>query len=130
MMYAKGAAMFLGLNFQEVIQETINAGVEYLKVREAEKTKRELIQAKSQAFQAALQARREGMLAYFEHRFSERHEALAEFYGLLHIAVETGDGHQLDAAVCGILGIVKDNPLYDIDHFKETWGKPDALLEI
>lgn len=126
MMYANGAATLLGLNCQEII----NAGVEYLKMRESEKTKRELIQAKSQAFQAALQARREVMLAYFEHRFAERREALAEFYGLMHVAVETGDAHQLDAAVCGILGVVKDNPLYDFDHFKETWEKPDALFEL
>ena len=117
------------LNFQESINEIINAGVEYLKTREAEKTNRELIQAKAKAFQAALQARRKILLVYFEYRFAERQEALAEFYRLLHIAVETGDAHQLDAAIGGILVIIKDNPLYDFDHFRETWGNPDALIE-
>ena len=114
------------LNFQEII----NAGVEYLKTREAEKINRELIQAKAQAFQAVLQARREILLVYFEHRFAERREALAEFYRLLHIAVETGDTHQLDAAIGGILVIIKDNPLYDFDHFRETWENLDALIEL
>lgn len=118
------------LNFQESISEISNAGVEYLKTREAEKTNRELIQAKAQAFQAALQARREILLVYFEHRFAERREALAEFYRLLHIAVETGDTHQLDAAIGGILGIIKDNPLDDFDHFRETWENLDALIEL
>lgn len=118
------------LNFQESVNEIINAGVEYLKTREAEKTNRELIQAKAQAFQAALQARREILLVYFEHRFAERREALAEFYRLLHIAVETGSTHQLDAAIGGILGLIKDNPLDDFDHFKQTWENLDALIEL
>ena len=128
-MYARAwqvAATLIDLNAQEVI----NAGVEYLKTREAEKTNREWIRANHQAFLAALQAEQEVLLVYFEHRFAERREALGEFYQVLHKAVETGDDHQLDVAICGILGIVKDNPLNDFEKFRQTYNDPNSIIEL
>lgn len=128
-MYAKAwqvAATLIDLNAQEVI----NAGVEYLKTWEAEKTNREWIRANHQAFLAALQAEQEALLVYFEHRFAERREALGEFYQVLHKAVETGDDHQLDVAICGILGIVKDNPLNDFEKFRQAYNDPNSIIEL
>lgn len=128
-MYVKAgqaAATLIGLNAQEII----NAGAEYLKTREAEKTKREWIRANHQAFLAALQVEQEALLVYFEHRFAERREALGEFYQVLHKAVEAGDSHQLNAAICGILGIVKDNPLNDFEKFRQTYNDPDSIIEL
>lgn len=128
-MYAKAwqvATTLMGLNAQEVI----NAGVEYLKTWEAEKTNREWIRANHQAFLAALYAEQEALLVYFEHRFAERREALGEFYQVLHKAVETGDDHQLDVAIFGILGIVKDNPLNDFEKFRQTYNDPNSIIEL
>ncbi len=124
--YYKAAANLLGLDPQEIII----AGIKYLETREAEKTNREWIRANSQMFQAALQAQQETILAYFEHSFAERREALAEFYRLLHTAVDTKNAQQLDGAICGILGIIKHNPLHDFDHFKKTWNDPNAIIEL
>ena len=128
-MYARAgqvATTLAGLDPQAII----NAGVEYLKTREAEKTNREWIQANYQAFLAALKAEQEALLVYFEHRFAERREALREFYQVLHKAAEIGDDHQLDVAICGILGIVKDNPLNDFEKFRETYNDPNTLIEL
>lgn len=128
-MYAKAgrvAATLVGLDPQAII----NAGVDYLKTREAEITNRELIRANSQAFLAALQAEQEALLIFFEYRFAERREALGEFYQVLHKAVEIGDDHQLDIAICGILGIIKDNPLNDFDKFQQTFNDPNAVIEL
>ena len=125
-MYARGAAAFLGLNSQEII----SAGADYLKTREAEKTNRELIRANYQAVLAALQAEQEALLVFFEYRFAERREALGEFYLVLHKAVQTGDDHQLDVAICGILGIIKDNPLNDFEKFRQTYNDPNAVIEL
>ena len=127
--YAKAAGIavnLIGLNPQEVI----GAGVEFMKTRETEITEREWIRANYQAFLAALQAEQESLLTYFEYRFAERREALHEFYQVLHTAVETGDDHQLDAAICGILGIIKDNPLTDYEQFKRAFNDPDAIIEL
>ena len=60
----------------------------------------------------------------------EAREALREFYQVLHNDVETGDAHQLDAAICGILGILKGNPLNDYEQFKRAWQDPDTVLEL
>ena len=128
-MYAKAgqiAATLVGLDAQAII----NAGVDYLKTREAEKTNREWIRANHRAFLAVLQAEQEALLFYFEHRFTERREALGEFYQVLHKAVETGDDHQLDVAICGILGIVKDNPLNDFEKFRQTYNDPNTIIDL
>ena len=111
-------------------QAIIEAGADYLKTREAEVTEREWIRANYQAFLAALQSEQEDLLTYFEYRFAERREALHEFYHVLHTAVETGDDHQLDIAICGILGIIKDNPLNDYEKFKMAYNDPDTIIEL
>lgn len=120
------AAYLLSLDPQAII----DAGVDYLKAREAEETEREWILANYQAFLYALRTEQEALLTYFEYRFAERREALREFYQVLHDAVESGDAHQLDAAICGILGILKDNPLNDYEQFKRAWQDPDTVLEL
>lgn len=128
-MYAKAgrvAATLVGLDPQAII----NAGVDYLKTREAEITNRELIRANYQAFLSALQAEQEVLLIFFEYRFAERREALGEFYQVLHKAVETGDDHQLDIAICGILGVIKDNPLNDFEKFRQTYNDSNAVIEL
>ena len=127
--YAKAAriaANLAGLNPQEII----NAGVELLKTREVEITEREWIRTNYQAFLDALRVEQESLLIYFEHRFAERREALHEFYQLLHTAVETEDDHQLDAAIYGILGIIRDNPLTDYVEFKRAFNDPNTIIEI
>ena len=111
-------------------QEIISAGVDYLKTRESEQTKREWIRTNHQTFLAVLRAEQESLLTYFEYWFAERRETLREFYLVLHNAVENRDDHQLDAAIVGILGIIKDNPLNDYAEFKRTYNDPDTVLEI
>ena len=123
--YARAAGIavnVVGLNPHEVI----NAGVELLKTRESEITKREWISANYQAFLAALKAEQESLLTYFERRFAERRETLHEFYQLLHTSVEAGNDHQLDAAIHGILGIIRDNPLTDYAEFKKAFHDPNT----
>ena len=114
------------LNPQAVIQ----AGADYLKTLEEERTQREWIRANHHAFLAALKAEQETLLAYFEKRFAERRETLQEFYEVLHHAVETGNDHQLDSSIAGILGIIRENPLLEYAEFKRAMEDPDTIIEL
>ena len=67
---------------------------------------------------------------YFERRFSERKEALQNFFLLLTEAVTSKDDKQLEVALAGILGIIKDNPLGDFKVFRENMLNSDYEIEI
>ena len=110
--------------------EILQAGADYLKKQEEEKTQREWIRANYQAFLDALQTEQETLLAYFEHGFAERKESLKEFYKVLHQAVETGNDHQLDSAIADILGIIRENPLLEYAEFKQAFSDPDTIIEL
>ncbi len=85
---------------------------------EAEKTKREEIRAKRDVAVAAIDAQRELLQSFFAARFSERKHVLDGFFGLMHHAVESKDNAQLDTALKGILGVLEDSPLKDLDAFR------------
>ena len=49
---------------------------------------------------------------------------------MLHQAVETGNDHQLDSAIAGILGIIRENPLLEYAEFKRAFSDPDTIIEL
>ncbi len=104
----------------------IEEAVDYLKTREAEATKREYIRAKRDALVTALNHERDFVFAYFPARFAERRESLQQFYDVLHAAVENSNSDQLQVALEGILGIIKDNPLKDLREFRREWEDPNS----
>lgn len=110
--------------------EVIQTAVEYLKTHEVEKTQREYIRAKRDVLITALNNERDALLAYFGHRFDERHSALEEFYTLLRAASVSGDTEKLQASLMGILGIIKDNPLEDLVEFRKKWSNPEFTIEL
>ena len=101
----------------------------FFKTREEETSKRAYIAARRDVLVSAVEAKERVLTSYFEQRFAERKGALDQFYALLHRATESGDQAQLDAALAGILGIVKDNPLKDLETFAEAWKDPDFEIE-
>jgi hypothetical protein len=104
--------------------------LDYLKVREQEKTKRIHIRAKRDVLVHAINAEREAILQYFEQRFAERRAALEQFYQLLHAGVAAADTSSIDTALTGILGILQDNPLRDFATFKEQIKRRDFFLDL
>lgn len=108
----------------------ISAAVEYMKIHEAENTRREYIRARSDALVAALNNERDVILAYFEHRFAERRSALDEFYALLRASVDSDDAARLQVALAGILGIIQNNPLGELAEFREKWANPNFTIEL
>ena len=110
--------------------EIIRAAVEYMRIHESEQTRREYIWARRDALVTALDNERDCILAYFEHRFAERRSALEEFYALLRASVDSRDAAQLQAALAGILGVIQENPLGDLEKFRENWADPDFTIEL
>lgn len=108
----------------------ITAAVEYMRIHESEQTRREYIWARRDALVTALDNERDCILAYFEHRFAERRSALEEFYALLRESVDSRDTAQLQAALAGILGVIQENPLGDLEKFRENWADPDFTIEL
>ena len=60
--------------------QVLSAAVSFMKSREADVTEREYIRAHRDVLVQALDNQKDCILAYFEHRFTERREALGEFY--------------------------------------------------
>lgn len=69
-------------------------------------------------------------MAYFDKRFDERKAVLDKFFGVLDGAVEGQDRETLHVALEGILGVLKDNPLADLESFRKSMLDPDHLLEL
>ena len=114
----------------QVIPPTISGIADYFRTIQEEQTRRQAIAANRDVLISRLTAEKETILAYFSHRFAERRAALDEFFELLHHAVGSGDNHQLNIVLAGILGIIQDNPLDDFETFKQQFHDPDYTIEI
>ena len=122
---AGGKYVVRNLNPLEVLKEY----VAWQKTAEEQKTERERIIAKRDVAVHAIEAERDTLLEYFRLRFAERKHALEGMFGVLHKAVEEKNDKAMDAALSGILEVVKDNPLKDFETFKTSRAK-GAILEI
>ena len=99
----------------QIIPPTISGIADCFRAIQEEETKQQAIIANRDILIARLTAEKEAILAYFSHRFAERRAALDEFFELLRHDVDSDDNHQLNVALAGILGIIQDNPLADLE---------------
>ncbi|MBA4251988.1 MAG: hypothetical protein C0425_10020 [Chlorobiaceae bacterium] len=114
------------LNPLEVLHEYF----EYQKTLDEQKTAREHINAKRDIAIKSIEAQKEILLDYFNKRFNERKDSLEKFFTLLDNSIKEKDDKQLDVALAGILGILKDNPLGDFQTFKENMLMPNYKIEL
>lgn len=114
------------LNPLEVLHEYF----EYQKTLDEQRTTREHISAKRDIAIKSIEAQKEILLDYFNKRFSERKDSLDKFFDVLDNAIKEKDDKQLDVALAGILGILKDNPLGDFQTFKENMLMPNYKIEL
>ncbi len=92
------------------------------------KTRLEL-ETKYSAFVEALRVEQETILNYFDRLFGERENALRQFYDVLDMASRRGDNEQLKAAVEGIIGIIRTNPLMGFDEFQKALADSRRVIE-
>jgi hypothetical protein len=108
----------------------ITAGLDYLRVREVEQTKRAYIAAKRDVLLSAITAERDLLQYYFAQRFAERRAALEHLYQALERGIHDQNDRVIDGALSGILDILKDNPLQDLETFRKRWEDPDFIVEL
>ena len=94
--------------------------VEYRKTAEIQVTERERIWAERDKAVAAIEAERELLLVYFKQRSEEREGVLEQFFALLKEGRIARDADKIDVALEGILGVVKDSPLKDLENFRAS----------
>jgi hypothetical protein len=111
-------------------QAGISAVAEMFRSYQCEETRREWIRTHYAALLEKVRLEQENLLRYYEMKFKERREGLEHFYLLLHEAVDTGNDLHLQAALYGILDIIKTDPLADYDQFLLAMQDPDTRLEI
>ena len=120
-------AVYVGAQF---IPDTISGIADCFRAMQEEETRRQAIIANEDVLIARITAEKEVILAYFDHRFTERRAALDELFELLNYAVGSRDNHQLNVALAGILGVIQDNPLDDFETFKKQFEDPSHIFEI
>ena len=100
--------------------ELISALIQWRTTVAVEKTKREEIAARRDVLLRSLENEREIMLTYIGRAFAERAEALRHFYEHLDRAVAEKNSDLLNAALSGIVSIVKESPLRDLAAFRRA----------
>jgi hypothetical protein len=117
-------------NANEIAQSLNALGVivdfiEYLKVQQVEQTRRDAIAAKRDTLVKAIESERELIENYFDKRFAERKYSLENLFDLLKSALESKDTKTVDLALAGILGILQDSPLKDLEKFRIWFHDPN-----
>ncbi len=117
-------------NTTEVVQSfnaisVITEFIAYLKVQQEETTKREAIAVRRDSLIKAIQSEKELIETYFNLRFAERKEALHSFFEVLRNGVANNDSKIIDSALTGILGILQDSPLQDLEKFRVWFYNPN-----
>ncbi len=118
---ANGIDILQGVDAFSVIKDFL----ELLRVQQEEQTKRETIAAKRDALVAAIENQRLIIESYFEKRFAERKSALQNLFDLLRSGIQNKDTQTIDAALAGILGILQDSPLKDLEKFRMWYQNPN-----
>lgn len=108
----------------------IKSLVDLLKTVQEEQTKRAYIKSYRDEAIATLQEKREVIEHYMEHRFAERREALRHHYQVLNRAIDMRNDSVMESALAGILGIIQESPLQDLETFAELFVRPDFALEL
>lgn len=108
----------------------LEACIEYAKIAEQERTERQRIKAQCKVAVEAIHAQKDAILKFFDMYFTERREALEQFFKELDEGMRTRDDKLLDGALHGIVAIVKENPLKDLAVFQQNMKKSGFQLEL
>jgi hypothetical protein len=103
---------------------------EFRRVREQERTKRELIWAQRDILVTRFEYEREVFLTYLHRSFDERADALEKAYQVLDRGVTERNDHAIDQALEAIVGIIKVSPLLGYSEFRATFSHPSGTIEL
>ncbi len=106
------------------------ACVDYAKAAQHEETDRMRIIAQRDAVVENIRTHRELIEKYFEMYFAERREALHKLFQKLDEGTQGKNDSLVDGALQGIVKIVGESPLKDLDAFQRSMQDPNFKLEL
>ncbi|MEP0760890.1 hypothetical protein [Coleofasciculus sp. FACHB-T130] len=98
----------------ECLQKIVSGYTEYKIIAEQEQTKRCEIEAWEKETIANINAQRDVLMAYLDRSFDERAENFRALFGVVDLAITTGNNEQLALALNSITEIAKSSPFKDI----------------
>lgn len=107
------------------LQDVINAGREYLILRQQEMTKRETIRAYEILETQRIKAAEDVLKTYFSLAFAERAKTFEELLARLDTAAEAGDTHTVSESLKAIVAIAQTSPLNDLGDLSQIRGALD-----
>jgi len=118
------------LDVFEAFKVFITAKKEYEIVKEQEFTKRKAIDIDLQKFQITSANKREFIKEYFVNQFSDRREVIERNFTLLDRALDENKDNIAIQILDTIGGIIKENPLKEIDKIGKAFEDDDEELII
>lgn len=110
---------------EQLFKEMIN----YFRIRQEEKTKRHIMDKKTEVIIEYIRTERNNFKDYIEKIFTERAMNYEKFFDLLDKGIDNGDINVIGAAVSLITSQIKENPLNDYKDFKKNLFKFDEIEE-
>lgn len=105
--------------------------LEYKKISEGEKTKREYIQAHRDVALARIQSHRETLEKYLTETFAERRLVISQMFDALDKGIETGNDQVIGMAMQSIVETIKVSPLQGVQTVMNQIEDPNVdFIEI
>jgi len=115
------------------LNNVIDGTLDYLRLREEERTKRAKIDSYATVEVARIHEASSLLKQYFEQVFVERSTTIDGLFRHLDVAMTSGDGKATEAALQGIVNLAKSSPLVDIgdlSQVRKALDDPDHVWEL
>lgn len=109
-------AVYPVTNVTSAFSRLLEARQEYRRIAEQEKTKRHAIDAWEKVRLQELKNQQVILQQYLDATFSERRHVIDGFFNALDQGLESGNLELIDKAISGIVDIVKESPLRQVDN--------------
>ena len=112
-------------NSTQILNSVANSYLEYRKVLEEEKTKRQAIETWEKEAIAKIELQKELFITVLSRSFDERDRVFTSFFKVVDSALETGDNQKLALALASITTIAKTSPLNELVSYSSFQAKLD-----
>jgi hypothetical protein len=122
-----------GVDALSALNNVVDGTLDFLRVREDERTKRAQIDAYATVEVTRIKEAGSVLKQYFEHVFAERSRTIGGLFEHLDDAMTRGDGTAATAALQSIVDLAKSSPLADIGDLtqvRKALDDPDHVWEL
>ena len=121
-----------GIDALTALENLVDGTMDFLRIREGERTKRIEIEAYASTEVTRIKAAESVLKQYFEHVFTERARTIDGLFEHLDDTMTRGDGTAATAALQGIVDLAKSSPLADmgdLTQVRKALDDPDHVWE-